>query len=246
MALSSSPESDGDPDIFIYTFYVLKINSQTFILFFFGILLLIRYNLTTMNTLNQLLALDLSLLEWARTLVSPEYARLIQISGELVVIYGAILLVTLWLYGVYRRDNEYKRIALAIFIMIVSVFALYAIINLGIPKWRPGATEMAGAIAPLIPHPIDNSFPSGHALFTGALLIGLYRYLRHNYLILVTLVVALITLAARVIGGVHYPGDIFAGLIFGALVAYVLRPVVDRSVVYIAPIVIKIASWIRL
>ncbi len=53
-------------------------------------------------------------------------------------------------------------------------------INLALPKWRPGATEMAGAIAPLIPHPIDNSFPSGHALFTGALLAALYHYFPRN------------------------------------------------------------------
>ena len=199
-----------------------------------------------MNIINQLLAFDLSLLVWARTLVSSEYARFVQISGELVVIYGAILLVVLWLYGVYRRNNEYKRISLAIFITILSVFVLYAIINLGLYKWRPGATEIAGAIAPLIPHPIDNSFPSGHALFAGALLIGLYRYLRYSYLILLTLIIALITLTARVIGWVHYPGDIIAGLIFGMLFAYVLRPVVDRIVGTIAPIVIRIANWIRL
>ncbi len=246
MALSSSPESDGDPDIFIYTFYVLIINSQTFILFFFGILLLIRYNLPTMNIINQLLALDFSLLEWARTLVSPEYARLVQIAGELIVIYGAILLVWIWLYGVYKKNNDYKKIALAIFITIISVFALYAIVNLALPKWRPGATEMAGAIAPLIPHPIDNSFPSGHALFTGALLIWLYRYLRHTGLIGITTIIALITLTARIIGWVHYPGDIVAGLIFGALGAYFLRPIIDRVAMYFTPIVIKIASWIRL
>ena len=196
--------------------------------------------------INQLLALDLSILEWARTLVSPEYAWLIQISGELVVIHGTILLVGLWLYGVYRRDNEYKRIALAIFFTIVSVFVLYAIINLGLHKWRPGATEIVGAIAPLIPHPIDNSFPSGHALFTGALLVALYRYYCRNWFILVTSLFWVITLTARVVGGVHYPGDIFAGLIFGMIFAYTLRPLVDCIVGFIAPIAIRIASWVRL
>ena len=152
-----------------------------------------------MNIINQLLALDLSLLESARTLVSPEYALLVQIAGELVVIYGALFLVILWIYGVCRCDNEYKRIALAIFITIVSVFIVYAIINLGLPKWRLGATEIPGAIAPLIPHPIDNSFPSGHALFTGALLIALYHYYRRNWLIVLTITIGLITLTARVL-----------------------------------------------
>jgi hypothetical protein len=61
-----------------------------------------------MNTLNQLLALDLSLLESARTIISPQYANFVQISGELIVVYGAVLLVLLWFYGVYKRDNQYK------------------------------------------------------------------------------------------------------------------------------------------
>jgi membrane-associated phospholipid phosphatase len=79
--------------------------------------------------------------------------------------------VAIWLFGVYRKDNSYKQKSLAIFFTIISIFIVYAIINLGIPQWRPGATEaVRGGIAPLIPHPIDNSFPSGHALFTGALL----------------------------------------------------------------------------
>lgn len=133
-----------------------------------------------MNIINQILALDLSLLISARTLISPEYARFVQIAGELVVLYSALLLVGFWIYGVYRKNNEYKKIALALFFTIVCVFVVYAIINLGVRQWRPGAIEAVGGIAPLIPHPIDNSFPSGHALFTGALLVGLYRYYRSN------------------------------------------------------------------
>jgi len=96
-----------------------------------------------MDIINQLLALDLSLLESARTLISPQYARLVQIAGELVVIYGAILLIGLWLYGVYRRDTTYKQTALSVFFTIVCVFIIYAVINLGIPPWRPGAMEVA-------------------------------------------------------------------------------------------------------
>ena len=77
-------------------------------------------------------------------------------------------MVGLWIYGVYKKDNQYKAQALTIFLTVVSVFAIYAIINLGIPQWRPGAMSIPGAIAPLIPHPIDNSFPSGHAAFAAA------------------------------------------------------------------------------
>ena len=110
-----------------------------------------------------------------------------------------MLLIGLWLYGVYHKNNEFKKTALAIFFTIVTVFILYAIINLGIPKWRPGAIEAVKGIAPLIPHPIDNSFPSGHALFTGALLFGLVQYLRNTSLIILTIMIGAITLFARVV-----------------------------------------------
>lgn len=161
-----------------------------------------------MNIIQYFLDLDLSLLKEARHLVDPTYAHVVQVAGELVVIYGALILIGLWLYGVYQKNNEYKKIALAIFFTILTVFILYAIINLGIPKWRPGAIEAVHGIVPLIPHPIDNSFPSGHALFTGALLFGLMRYFRNSSLVMLTVVIGMITLSARVIGGVHYPGDI--------------------------------------
>jgi membrane-associated phospholipid phosphatase len=102
-----------------------------------------------------------------------------------------------------KHDNEYKKNALRIFMTIIGVFVIYSVINLGIPQWRPGAMELSGATA-LIPHPTDNSFPSGHALFSAALLVGLWKYYRRSWLIAVIAVLALATTSARVIGGVHY------------------------------------------
>jgi membrane-associated phospholipid phosphatase len=199
-----------------------------------------------MNIIQQLLSLDLSLLQSARWLVWLEYAPVVQIAGELVVIYWALLLIILWIYGVYIKNNEYKKIALSIFFTIVTVFIFYTIINLGIHKWRPGAMEISGAIAPLIPHPVDNSFPSGHALFTAALLFWIFKYYHRNSLLILTAIIWSITLSARVIGGVHYPGDILGWLLFGLIGAYLLRSIVSSIVNKILPICIRIASWIRL
>lgn len=200
-----------------------------------------------MNIINQLLALDLSLLERARRIISPEYAHIIQFTGELIVFYWAFFLLAIWLFGAYKKNNSYKRKALAIFFTIVFVFIVYAIINLGIPQWRPGATEaIKDGIAPLIPHPIDNSFPSGHALFTGALLFGIFRYFYHRWVVVITVIIGVFTLTARVAGWVHYPGDIIAGLLFGIFGAYILRPMIDILVAKISPILIRIAGWIKL
>lgn len=120
--------------------------------------------------LQYLLSLDTSLFLSAQSLVSPEYATIIHILGESVVVAGGIFLIILWLTGVKNHNNEYKKMALRIFVGIIGVFVLYSIINLGMPQWRPGAMELSGATA-LIPHPTDNSFPSGHALFSAALIV---------------------------------------------------------------------------
>jgi membrane-associated phospholipid phosphatase len=102
------------------------------------------------------------------------------------------------------RDNEYKKNALRIFATIVGVFVIYSVVNLGIPQWRDSPITVSGGITPLIPHPIDNSFPSGHALFSAALIVGLWKYYRRHWLITLIAVLALLTTTARVIGGVHY------------------------------------------
>ncbi len=62
------------------------------------------------------------------------------------------------------------------------------------------------------------SFPSGHAVFFGALAGGLLVLNRRAGLL--ALLAALIIGLARVIAGVHWPSDIVSGLIFGALAGY--------------------------
>jgi membrane-associated phospholipid phosphatase len=199
-----------------------------------------------MNIISQILDFDRSLLLSVRGFISPDYALLVQIAWELVVIYCAIFLVILWLYWVYIKNDEYKKYALSIFFTIVVVFVIYAIINLGIPKWRLWAMEIPGAIAPLIPHPADNSFPSGHALFSWALLFWIFSYFRRSWILILTIILSLITLAARVIWWVHYPGDIIAWFAFGILGAYFLQPIVRLLISKFFLFFIRLASLIRL
>jgi membrane-associated phospholipid phosphatase len=198
--------------------------------------------------LQSLLSYDEHLLILARNLVDWNYATIIQWLGELIVIWCMLFLVFLWIYSICSKIPEYKYIALRIFFTIIFVFAFYLIINFGIPKWRANPQEIAGSIAPLIPHPIDNSFPSGHALFSGAFLIGLLRFFPNWKIILITSIIALITVVSRVIGWVHYPWDILGWLIVGTigwiLVSYIVRLSFMEEKVY--PMIVRILSWIKL
>lgn len=114
---------------------------------------------------------DVSALIWARSLVSPEYTSLIRILGEMIVLWGAGILLFLWFRGLIQKDIKPKQMALEIFFTIVLTFIFYGIINFGVPQWRKSPQEVVGGIKALIAHPIDNSFPSGHALFTAALIV---------------------------------------------------------------------------
>ncbi|MBP9779337.1 phosphatase PAP2 family protein [Candidatus Gracilibacteria bacterium] len=198
--------------------------------------------------IQSILSYDEHLLILTRTLIDPEYSSLIQFLGELVVLWCMIFLVGLWFYSIYKKETGYKYIALRIFFTIILVFVFYLIINLGIPKWRPSPQEVAGSIGALIPHPIDNSFPSGHALFSGAFLVGLLRYYRKGIILSLTIVFANITVVSRVLGGVHYPGDILGGLIIGIFGGFLLSRCITSKFMEktIYPFIIRIMSWVKL
>ncbi len=62
------------------------------------------------------------------------------------------------------------------------------------------------------------SFPSGHALFFFAVAMAVYRYDKRLGCILFTS--ATVMGVARVMAGVHYPGDILAGALIGIAVGW--------------------------
>ena len=72
-----------------------------------------------------------------------------------------------------------------------------------------------------------DSFPSGHAMFFGALAMSLYfvqKRIGYMYF-----VVALIVGLARVASGVHFPIDIFVGYILGILIAIIFKLILRKN-----------------
>lgn len=76
-------------------------------------------------------------------------------------------------------------------------------------------------VKPLFLHGGMDSFPSGHAMFFGALAMSLYFVnKRVGYLYFI---VALIVGLARVAAGIHFPIDIFVGYILGIIIAIIFK-----------------------
>lgn len=111
--------------------------------------------------------------------------------------------------------------------------ALGQLIGHAIRRPRPYAV-IAGAHV-LISRTSDFSFPSDHALVVGAVAAGLLLVDRRLGILAAVLAVAMAV--TRVYVGVHYPGDVLAGLAIGAGVAvlgarpasWLLVPVLRRA-----------------
>jgi undecaprenyl-diphosphatase len=121
---------------------------------------------------------------------------------------GALLLAA-------RRPREVRFLAA----VGGGALALNGLLKLAFHRGRPSAAELY-----LIHTPRSYSFPSGHALASAAVLLGLVVVVRivgvrGVYLVPLTGAAVLLVLgiaASRVYFGVHYPSDVLGGLLAGA------------------------------
>jgi len=86
--------------------------------------------------------------------------------------------------------------------------------------------EFYETLTPLFIYGGGDSFPSGHATLFSALALMLTMLHRRAGVIFVILAIAISL--ARVISGIHYPIDIFAGWIIGGIVSYVVYVLVKK------------------
>ena len=77
----------------------------------------------------------------------------------------------------------------------------------------------------LFPHAADGGFPSHHMVFTMALAVCVLSFHRNIGTILVILTV--VSGIFRVVAGIHYPTDIFVGMLIGAVVPALFKKFLD-------------------
>ncbi|MEH0935765.1 phosphatase PAP2 family protein [Micromonospora psammae] len=139
---------------------------------------------------------------------------------------GAILLLgALFLLAAVPRlrhgGARQRAVALVAPVTVVLAYASSEGLKLVFDQDRPcrGAIDI---VAARCPPPGDWSFPSNHATIAGALAAA--TLLLSRRLGLVAAVLALVAALSRVFVGVHYPHDVGAGLLLGALLAAVATP----------------------
>ena len=88
---------------------------------------------------------------------------------------------------------------------------------------------VSGQVNLLLPHLATSSFPSGHATFFFAL--SFFLFFHNKKAGTVFLVLSFLIGLARVFSGLHWPSDIFGGLIFGLVAAFIIKEVFRHSLV---------------
>ncbi len=134
--------------------------------------------------------------------------------------YLWLLMVAVLLGLVMFRRRRFKDMAIvALGAAVVGRLGFVTII-----KWlydHPRPDKVIEIHALLAGGDTVNSFPSGHMTFCMALATGVYLY--NKKLGYWFFAAALLVGVARVFVGVHWPYDIIAGAILGAVVAYACR-----------------------
>ncbi len=172
--------------------------------------------------LDSLIALDTSLLIKIQYLIdrtNPWIIQIVRISADSQVILIALFLIALWIRGVIIKDDVPKRQSLDIFYTIMIMFGIYLVLDIFLPiRERP---ELASKIRSLVHHLPDNSFPSGHAIFAAASIGAVWTAFRSWSIRITFLFFGVLMVCARVIAGIHFPGDILVGWIIGSFGPYV-------------------------
>ena len=143
-----------------------------------------------------------------------------------VLFLAALVLAFLFVGG--RRGIATRRAVVAAGLSAALALTVAAILARVVDRARPFVGH-PHAIHLFAPHAADSGFPSDHA--TAAFAIAVALLLRSRTWGAVALVAATVLAITRVAMGIHYPTDVLAGAVLGALVALLLYAAPARRII---------------
>lgn len=148
---------------------------------------------------------------------------------DTLIVFGAeFLIVPVVLTGVaaalWRAEGR-RRMFLLLAVALPLGYMLARLAGFLYSHPQPFAVE---GFEPLIPHAVDNAFPSDHTLLSG--IFASVAFLADRRVGLLLWVLTIFIGAARVLAGLHYPADIAASVVLALCVVWAAHAGLKRMI----------------
>lgn len=121
----------------------------------------------------------------------------------LIILSAVALLQQIW---TLPAKDKFRFVALT----LLSLALAFSVAKAGTHLYDNPRPFMVGNFEPLIPHGVENGFPSLHTLFAATLAALVFT--RHRILGVCMFVIAVLIGVSRIAAGVHHGLDVLAGL----------------------------------
>lgn len=162
--------------------------------------------------MNFITKIDISILNLIQNLKSPLMDKIM----TTITAFGNMGIFWILLIIIFLTTKEYKKMAKYMIIcLLVNIIIVNLIIKPAVGRQRP--FEIVEGIKLLILKPQDPSFPSGHSAISFCMLTTILFFSKSKTINIMASLLAILISFSRLYLYVHFPSDIFCGIIIGVL-----------------------------
>lgn len=162
--------------------------------------------------MNFITKIDISILNLIQNLKSPLMDKIM----TTITAFGNMGIFWILLIIIFLTTKEYKKMAKYMIIcLLVNIIIVNLIIKPAVGRQRP--FEIVEGIKLLVLKPQDPSFPSGHSAVSFCMLTTILFFSKSKTINIMASLLAILIAFSRLYLYVHFPSDVFCGIIFGIL-----------------------------
>ena len=162
--------------------------------------------------MNFITKIDISILNLIQNLKSPLMDKIM----TTITSFGNMGIFWILLIIIFLTTKEYKKMAKYMIIcLLVNIIIVNLIIKPAVGRQRP--FEIVEGIKLLVLKPQDPSFPSGHSAISFCMLTTILFFSKSKTINIMASLLAILIAFSRLYLYVHFPSDVFCGIIFGIL-----------------------------
>lgn len=162
--------------------------------------------------MNFITKIDISILNLIQNLKSPLMDKMmttITALGNMGIFWILLILI-------FLTSKEYKKLGkLMLICLLLNTIIVNLILKPAVGRIRP--FEIVDGIKLLVLKPQDPSFPSGHSAISFCMLTVILLFSKSKSLKIITSILAVLIAFSRLYLYVHFPSDVFCGIIIGIL-----------------------------